>query len=66
MTINWVELRKKGVAPYWFLETQQRLSFRDRVRLLFDAPLRVIFESPDGNCHAACDISASVGKVKAS
>ncbi len=62
--INWAELRRNRVTPYWFLESQPRLSFRDRVRLLLGAPLCVLFESPDGNCHAACNISASVGKPK--
>ncbi len=65
MTIDWAGLRSRRVSPYyWFLESRPRLSFRDRLRLLFGAPLRVIFESPDGNCHAACNITASVGKAK--
>ena len=64
MNIDWAQLRKCRVTPYWFLESQPRLSFRDRVRLLFGARLRVIFESPDGNCHAACNISALVGEAK--
>jgi hypothetical protein len=44
----------------WHLTACPALSLRDRLRLLFGVPLFVRFESPDGEVHAACNISVSV------
>ncbi len=44
----------------WFIEGSPRLSLRDRLRLLFGVPLFIRFDSPDGECHAACNITATV------
>jgi hypothetical protein len=44
----------------WHLTAQPQLSFYDRLRLLFGARLFVRFHSPDGECHAACSISAGI------
>ena len=46
----------------WYLIGAGRLTFRDRVRLLLGVPLWVRFDSPDGECHAACRVSARVGR----
>jgi hypothetical protein len=44
----------------WHLTARPALSFTDRLRLLIGVPLYVRFESPDGDCHAACSISVAV------
>lgn len=44
----------------WWMTTYLRLSLRDRLRVLFGVPVFVRFLSPDGNCHAACDLSSAV------
>lgn len=44
----------------WHFTARPSLKLTDRLRLLFGVPLYVRFESPDGNCHAACHISATV------
>jgi hypothetical protein len=44
----------------WHLTARPVLRFRDRLRLLVGVPLFVRFRSPDGHCHAACEITASV------
>lgn len=48
----------------WYLQAQlgtgkkfthdRRLTLLQRVRILFGAPVTVVFRSPDGKCHAAC------------
>lgn len=49
----------RAVKP-WHLTTHLVLSFWDRLRFLFGVPIFVRFYSPDGECHAACEISAAV------
>lgn len=44
----------------WHLTGQKKLSLVDRLRVLFGAPLFVRFESPNGNCSAACGIAVRV------
>jgi hypothetical protein len=44
----------------WYLIARPSLRLWDRLRLLAGVPLFVRFESPDGRCHAACHITASV------
>jgi len=44
----------------WYLITARTLGLRDRLRVLFGAPIVVRFESPDGLCHAACTLSVSI------
>jgi hypothetical protein len=44
----------------WHLTARPPLSFWDRVRLLFGTPLYVRFTTPDGNCHAACNIAVFI------
>lgn len=41
----------------WHLTARPSLSLWDRLRLLFGAHLYVRFNTPDGNCHAACSIT---------
>jgi hypothetical protein len=60
----YVDLLKPGFP--WYLQAQlgsgkrfssdRRLSIWQRVRILFGAPVTVVFRSPDGKCHAACSI----------
>lgn len=44
----------------WHLTARPTLTLTERLRVLFGVPLYVRFTSPDGNCHAACHITASV------
>lgn len=44
----------------WHLTARPKLSVMDCLRLLFGVPLYVRFTSPDGECHAACHITAAV------
>lgn len=55
-----MEMEKGG----WYLMTWRRLSLKDRLRVLFGCPLVVRFTSPDGACHAACDLVIWVGARK--
>lgn len=54
--MGWIE--PDGRA--WWMIGWPPLSLKDRLRLLFGATLCVRFDSPDGQCHAACAISARV------
>lgn len=44
----------------WFMLDCPRISWRDRLRLLLGVPLWVRFDSPDGECHAACSVDVFV------
>jgi hypothetical protein len=45
----------------WFIKTHRTLGWRDRLRVLLGQPIRLRFDSPDGECHAACSLTISVG-----
>src|SRR6185369_1998515 len=51
-------LRARGVRKGrsdmrpWHMTTCRVLSFRDRLRVLFGAPVTFRFDSPDGKCHS--------------
>ena len=55
-----------GPTLPWYLQAQlggnrgfsrdRRLTIWQRVRILFGAPITVVFRSPDGKCHAACSM----------
>lgn len=59
-----------GIGRPWYLQAQlgsgkkfssdRRLTIRQRLRILFGAPVTVVFRSPDGRCHAACNIHFGV------
>jgi len=40
----------------WFMQSRHVLGWRDRLRVLFGAAVVVAFRSPNGKCHAACDL----------
>lgn len=44
----------------WHLTARPSLGLMDRLRILFGVPVYVWFFSPDGECHAACNIHAVV------
>lgn len=44
----------------WHLIAARPVGLRDRLRVLLGAPIVVHFTSPDGRCHAACDLTVSV------
>lgn len=45
----------------WFMEWHRPLRWAERFRVLFGRHVRVRFDSPDGECHAACNLTISVG-----
>lgn len=57
--MNDIEATHTPGSP-WYLISSPSLSLWDRLRLLLGARLCVRFDSPDGNCHAVCRLSASV------
>lgn len=50
----------------WYLQAQlggskqfthdRRLTIWQRIKILFGSPVTVVFRSPDGKCHAGCEI----------
>lgn len=44
----------------WYLTSRPVVRFWDRLRFLCGVPLYVRFITPDGNCHAACNIETYV------
>lgn len=44
----------------WHLTGKRTLGLIDRLRVLFGMPLVFRFESPDGECNAACGIAVRV------
>ena len=47
----------------WHLTAKRTLRLQDRLRVLFGVPLYVRFTSPDGQCHAACDLAVVVQRA---
>lgn len=60
----YVEQLKPGFP--WYLQAQlggdksftndRRLTLWQRIKILFGSPITVAFRSPDGKCHAGCEI----------
>lgn len=48
----------------WFLWGQRELSLLDKIKLLFGWKLYVRFDSPYGNCSAACDLSHQITRAQ--
>lgn len=44
----------------WHITARPVISLADRLRILVGVPLFVRFTSPDGDCHAACNLSVVV------
>lgn len=44
----------------WFLLHERALTWAERLRTLFGLPVKVRFDSPDGECHAACNLTIIV------
>jgi hypothetical protein len=44
----------------WHLTAKRTFDWWDRLCLLIGVPLYVRFTSPDGECHAACEIQTTV------
>jgi hypothetical protein len=44
----------------WFIKHRRRLTWRERLRVLFGTPVDARFDSPDGDCHAACNITVTM------
>jgi hypothetical protein len=40
--------------------SQRALNWRERLLVLFGRPVRVRFDSPDGDCHAACNLTITI------
>ena len=48
----------------WFIWGRRTLTFWDRLRMLCGWHLYIRFDSPDGNCHAACDLSHKITRAE--
>lgn len=48
----------------WFLISPVRLSFKDKIKLLFGYKLYAKFVAPTGRCSAACRHEVSISKAK--
>jgi hypothetical protein len=46
----------------WYMYGERTLSFSDRLRLLLGATLYVRFDSPNGDCNAACNFSHQISR----
>lgn len=44
----------------WYMISSPPIRWRDRLRILLGFPVWVRFNSPDGNCHAACSFQIFV------
>lgn len=47
----------------WFIYGMRPLSKLDRIKLLLGYTLYVRFDSPNGECNAACDLSVMVSRA---
>jgi len=46
----------------WFIWGQREISALDRIKLLLGWRLYVRFDSPSGQCSAACDLSHKISR----
>jgi hypothetical protein len=46
----------------WYIFGARTLSLKDKIKLLFGHSLYVRFDSPDGECHAACELRIMVAR----
>lgn len=64
-----IEAEIVGISPVglrepkpWFIKHRRKLTLTERLRVLAGVPVVVRFDSPDGNCHAACNLTISVNE----
>lgn len=44
----------------WSIKVCRTLTWIERLRVLFGVPVHARFDSPDGNCHASCNVTITV------
>ncbi len=52
---------ESGIKP-WFIYGQRALSLCDRLKILLGFKLYVRFDSPNGECSAACSLSHHISR----
>jgi hypothetical protein len=58
-----VEKWKQNSQP-WFMWTENKLSLRDRIKILFGWKIYTRFDAPSGQCSGGCDMRHQITLAK--
>jgi hypothetical protein len=65
-----IEQEISGIKPIvpkpWSIKVCRMLSWGESLRAMAGIPVVARFDSPDGECHAACNVAITVGDAQAS
>lgn len=61
---NYRKTMKTNTEKQWFMWTENKLSLYDRIKVLLGWKIYTRFDSPNGNCSAACGITHQVTRAK--
>jgi hypothetical protein len=66
---SWAEIRARQIlegpnSQPWFMWTENKLSLRDRIKILFGWKIYTRFDAPSGQCSAGCEMRHQITRAK--